>query len=140
MKPLVIDASVAAAWLIPEQHHPVADRHYAQARADSGLYHAPNLWPWQVGNELLLACRRHRLPRAHYERGLELVAQAQVDIDAAPNLHRRSQVLRLADAHQLNYFDAAYLELVVRLNGTLVSRDSALVKAARACGITCDPF
>ena len=42
-----------------------------------------------------------------------------------------ADLLRLADAHQLSYFDAAYLELVVRLNGTLVSRDNALLHAAR---------
>jgi hypothetical protein len=29
---------------------------------------------------------------------------------------------------------------VVRLNGTLVSRDPALVRAAPACSITCEQF
>ena len=60
--------------------------------------------------------------------------------DAAPNLHRRSQILRLAEAHTLSYYDASYLELVVRLNGTLVSRDVPLVHAAQACGISCEHF
>ena len=140
MKPLVIDASVAVAWLIPEHQSDLCDRHYGQARSQAGLYHAPNLWPWQVGQSLLLACRSGRLPRAHYERGLELVAQAQVEIDAPLSLHRRSQVLRLAEAHNISYFDAAYLELVVRFNGTLVSRDAGLLQVAKACGIAVEPF
>ena len=140
MKPWVIDASVAGAWLTPEQHSDACDRHYSQARSQAGLYHAPNLWHWQVGQALLLACRGGGLPRAHYERGLELVAQAHVEIDAAPSLHRRSQVLRLAEAHQISYLDAAYLELVVRLNGTLLSRETPLLQAARACGIAVESF
>ncbi|WP_288254918.1 type II toxin-antitoxin system VapC family toxin [uncultured Hydrogenophaga sp.] len=140
MKPWVIDASVAVAWLIPEHQHPRCDEHYGRARGQAGLYHAPALWHWQVGQALLLACRSGRLPRAHYERGLELVAQAQVEIDPPPNLHRRSQVLRLAEAHQISYLDAAYLELVVRLNGTLLSREAPLLAAARACGIAVEPF
>lgn len=140
MKPWVIDASVAVAWLIPEHQQASCDEHYGRARGQAGLYHAPALWHWQVGQALLEACRGGRLPRAHYERGLELVAQAQVEIDPPLSLHRRSQVLRLADAHQISYLDAAYLELVVRLNGTLVSHHLALLQAARACGIAIEPF
>ncbi|MFL6692368.1 MAG: type II toxin-antitoxin system VapC family toxin [Ramlibacter sp.] len=140
MKPIVIDASAAAGWLIPDEQHDMADLHYARARSRQGLYHAPALWIWEVGNTLTMAYRRNRLPRTHFERGLELVSQAHVEIDAVPTLHRRSQVLRLAEAHQLTYYDASYLELVVRLNGTLVSRDAALVRAAQACGIACEQF
>ena len=140
MKPVVVDASAAAAWLVPDEQHDLADLHYMRARSQQGVYHAPALWLWELGNGLTIAYRRNRLPRAHFERGLELAAQAQVEIDPPPNLHRRSQVLRLAEAHQLTYYDASYLELVVRLNGTLVSRDPALVRAAQACSITCEQF
>ena len=140
MKPVVIDASAAAGWLVPDEQHDAADRHYMRARSHPGLYQAPALWLWELGNVLTVAYRRNRLPRPHYERGLELAAQAQVAIDPAPNLHRCSQVLRLAEAHQLTFYDASYLELVVRLNGTLVSRDAALVRAAQACSINCEQF
>jgi predicted nucleic acid-binding protein len=140
LKAIVLDASAAAAWLVPEQQHDLADRHYMRARSEQGVYHAPALWLAEFGNILTMAYRGGRLPRAHYERGLELAAQAQVEIDPPPNLHRRSQVLRLAEAHQLTYYDASYLELVVRLNGTLVSRDPELVRAAEACSITCEHF
>jgi predicted nucleic acid-binding protein len=140
LKPVVIDASAAAAWLLPDEQHDAADLHYMRARSQAGVYQAPALWLWELGNVLTIAYRRNRLGRAHYERGLELAAQAQVEIDPPPNLHRRSQVLRLAEAHQLTYYDASYLELVVRLNGTLVSRDAALVRAAQACSINCEQF
>ena len=140
MKPVVIDASAAASWLLPDEQHDLADLHYGRARSHQGRYHAPALWLWELGNVLTMAYRRNRLPRPHYERGLELAAQAEVEIDAAPSLHRRSQILRLAEAHTLGYYDASYLELVVRLNGTLVSRDVPLVHAAQACGISCEHF
>lgn len=140
MKPVVIDASAAAAWLVPDAQHDAADRHYMRARSHPGLYQAPALWLWELGNVLTVAYRRNRLPREHYERGLELASNAQVAIDVPPNLHRCSQVLRLAEAHQLTFYDASYLELVVRLNGTLVSRDTALVRAAQACSIHCEQF
>jgi predicted nucleic acid-binding protein len=140
LKPIVLDASTAAAWLIPDEQHATADLHYMRARSGEGAYHAPGIWLWEVGNLLTMAYRRNRLPRAHFERGLELAAQANVEIDALPTLHRRSQVLRLAEAHHLTYHDASYLELVVRLNGVLVSRDRELVQAAQSCGISCEQF
>ncbi|MCJ0763219.1 type II toxin-antitoxin system VapC family toxin [Variovorax terrae] len=140
MKPIVLDASAAAAWCIPDEQHDTADFHYAQARSRDGIYHAPTLWLWDVGNVMAMAYRRNRLPRAHYERGLEIISMAMVEIDMPPNLHRRSQVLRLAEAHALTYYDASYLELVVRLNGTLLSRDRALAAAAQACSISCIYF
>jgi predicted nucleic acid-binding protein len=140
LKPIVLDASTAAAWLIPEEQHDTADLHYMRARSGQAPYHAPGIWLWEVGNLLTMAYRRNRLQRAYFERGLELAAQAQVEIDGLPTLHRRSQVLRLAEAHRLTYHDASYLELVVRLNGILVSRDRQLVQAAQSCGIDCEQF
>ena len=140
MKPIVVDTSATACWCIPDEQHDIGDFHYAQARSSDGLYHAPALWLWEMGNTLTMAYRRNRLPKAHFDRGLELAALAHVEIDAVPNLHRRGQILRLADAHELTYYDATYLELVVRLNGTLVSRDTALVAAAQACNISCVQF
>jgi predicted nucleic acid-binding protein len=140
VKAIVLDASTAAAWLIPDEQHDAADAHYMRARSGQGSYHAPGIWLWELGNVLAMAYRRNRLQRAHFERGLELAAQARVEVDPLPNLHRRSQILRLAEAHHLTYYDASYLELVVRLNGILVSRDRQLVQAAQSCGIDCEQF
>jgi predicted nucleic acid-binding protein len=140
LKPLVIDTSATACWCIPDEQHDVGDFHYTQACRGEGPYHAPALWLWEIGNTLAMAYRRDRLPKAHFERGLELVAMAGVEIDPLPSFHRRAQILRLAEAHRLTYYDASYLELVVRLNGTLVSRDNALVAAAQSCGIPCVQF
>jgi predicted nucleic acid-binding protein len=63
-----------------------------------------------------------------------------VDIDPPPDMHRQAQVARLALTHGLTYYDAAYLELVLRLNGQLASRDRQLLAVARTCGIVCLSF
>ena len=43
--------------------------------------------------------------------------------------------MRLADAHKLTAYDAAYLELAVRVGAALASTDTDLVDAARRCGV-----
>ena len=140
MKPIVIDPSAAAAWLLPDERQPAANDLYVQARTTPDLFHAPQLWQWEMGNVLVMGHRRERLSVDDVERGLALLAALPVVLDPAPNAHRQAQVARLALTHDLTYYDAAYLELVLRLNGQLASRDKQLLAAAAACGIVCLSF
>jgi len=40
----------------------------------------------------------------------------------------------------LTFYDASYLELVLRLNGQLATLDRNLISAAKSCGIVCLSF
>jgi predicted nucleic acid-binding protein len=140
MKPIVIDASAAAAWVMPDESRDSANDLYVQARSSRDLFHAPQLWPWEVGNMLVFGHRRKRISAAAVDKGLQILAAANINLDTAPDLHRQAQVTRLALAHDLTYYDASYLELVLRLNGQLASLDAKLLAAAHACGIVCLSF
>ena len=137
MRPTVIDASAAAPWFIPEERTAVTDQMYADVMASPGQFRAPSLWLWETSNILLVAFRRRRLTQDDFDAGLALLDACPIDFDPAPNLHYRSQVMRLAQAHALSFYDASYLELALRLNGQLASLDRALVLAAKNCGIPC---
>ena len=136
-KPVVIDASAAAPWVIPEERTPVTDRLFADIMSSKGVYFAPALWLWETANILLVSFRRRRMEQADFDGGLALLAGCPVEFDGLPDLHRRSQILRLANVHGLTFYDAAYLELALRLNGQLASADRQLVAAAKSCGIPC---
>jgi len=140
LKPIVIDASAAAAWVMPDERHPAANDLYAQARTTADLFHAPQLWVWEMGNMLVMGLRRQRLSAEDVEQGMALLGAARVVFDAPPNAHRQAQIARLALTHDLSYSDASYLELVLRLNGQLASRNKNLFSAAAACGIVCLSF
>ena len=140
MKPTVLDASAAAAWVLPDESSDSAKQLYAHACMEDAEFHAPLLWQWEMGNMLLMAQRRGRIAAGAAEEGLQALAAVRLQYDAAPDLHRQLQILRLAQTHDLTYYDAAYLELVLRLNGQLASRDGQLLAAARACGIVCLSF
>jgi predicted nucleic acid-binding protein len=140
VKPIVLDASASAAWVLPDERNEAAGDLYAQACTEDNLFHAPALWLWEMGNILVTGHARQRIGPAQVEAGLALLAAAHVDIDAPPDMHRQAQVARLALTHGLTYYDAAYLELVLRLNGQLASRDRHLLAVARTCGIVCLSF
>jgi predicted nucleic acid-binding protein len=136
-KPVVIDASAAAPWLIPEERSAVTDQLFADVMSSRGTYFAPALWLWETANILLVSLRRRRVAQDGFDAGLGLLAACPVAFDALPDLHRRSQILRLANVHGLTFYDASYLELALRLNGQLASADRQLVAAAKSCGIPC---
>lgn len=140
MKPTVIDASAAAAWVLPDETTEAAENLYAHARMENSGFHAPQIWPWEMGNLLLAAQRRGRIAPEAPDLALQALAATCIQLDAQPDLHRQLQVARLASTHDLTYYDAAYLELVLRLNGQLASRDRKLLAAAAACGIVCLTF
>ena len=137
MKPIVLDASASAPWFIPEEQTPVGDQLYADLRAGSGVFWAPALWLWETANMLLVSLRRGRIDAESVDRAVALLARCPLQFDMVPDEHRRAQTMRLASVHSLSYYDAAYLELALRLNSQLASADKKLVAAAKSCGIPC---
>jgi predicted nucleic acid-binding protein len=130
---LVLDASVALAWCFEDEKHAAAlallDR-IAETRAS-----VPWHWWLEVGNALLAARRRRRLRRESQDVMLMLAAlPLRVDTGATMQGSPNS-VLSLAERHGLSTYDAAYLELSLRLGLPLATLDHDLGEAARSMGI-----
>ena len=83
---------------------------------------------------LIVAERRRRLRRSDSARFLELVGALPIEVDTAtPD---PSHLIAVAREHGLSAFDAAYLALAMREGIPLATRDRALGKAARRCGVS----
>ena len=127
----VVDASVSAAWLVPDEATPVTEA-VLRATATHNLW-VPALWVLEVGNLLLRAQRRRRITGA---KRLELVAAASA---LRIRVDRESVSLIAIDAlaarHQLSAYDAAYLELALRRDLPLATLDDALLAAMATAGV-----
>ena len=64
----------------------------------------------------------------------EFLADLPISIDAATIAQAWSVTARLADLHKLSAYDATYLELAIRLDMPLATRDQRLARAARSAG------
>ena len=137
MASIVIDASAAVPWVLSDERTASSENFYAQVCVTPSLYHAPAIWLWEVGNLLMNAVRRKRLTPALAQEGLEHLKLCQIQVANVPSAHKQSQILRLALTHDLSFYDASYLELVLSLNGQLASADAKLVSAAKSCGVQC---
>jgi predicted nucleic acid-binding protein len=132
----ILDASVTAAWLLPDNASEHTQRLYTRIRRDEIDPQAPNLWQWECGNLIASGVNHGRIPQASVE-GLWGVLEAirhRVELhDLAPAQHKA--VLDVALDTGLPAYDAAYLWLAQSLRLPLATFDKAQRAAARKRGI-----
>jgi predicted nucleic acid-binding protein len=123
----VVDASVAACWLLPDERHPVADAAFTRIANDQAT--APGLFWFELRNMFIVNERHGRLDSAVTAQALRLLRTLPIAIDANAE---EDVLMRLARTHRLTVYDAAYLELAHRRGLALATLDAALATAARA--------
>ena len=134
---LVVDASIALTWCFEDEVTAATEAVGNQVDADGAI--VPASWRLEVGNALLLAERRGRLNKRSVELRLALLSALPISIDAETDAHAWNDTILLARAERLTLHDAAYLELAIRIDGTLATLDRALMRAARHLGIATAP-
>lgn len=133
MSDFVLDASLALQWFLEDQ----ADRKYSLAVLASLSEKralVPLLWFYEVGNGLLMACRRKRISLDQVDGFLTRLKA--LPIEAAQQAP--SEILELpalAQANGLTNYDAAYLALALRFNLPLATSDSDLLRAGASIGV-----
>jgi len=105
------------------------------AKIGSGAAVAPNLLQLELTNILLAAWRRKRISGVQLVQLSDAFDQMAVSLEPALTPTRRNDVLRLAQKHTLSAYDAAYLELAIRLGVPLASHDTALRRSATHEGV-----
>ena len=96
---------------------------------------APQLWPLEAVNGLLSAQRRGRIDAATRRRLASLLHALPISIDEQTAEQVWSATQTVAEAHGLSAYDAAYLELALRLGAPLATNDKLLAAAARSVGV-----
>jgi predicted nucleic acid-binding protein len=125
--PFVIDASIAASWLLPDEGHAQANRAFAKLATDHAL--VPSLWWYETRNIFIVNERRGRIDTHQTTRALALLAALPIVQDFAID---QDSLLLLARVHRLTVYDAAYLELAQRVRAPLATLDNQLIAAATA--------
>jgi predicted nucleic acid-binding protein len=126
----VLDNSVAAVWVLPDEGNPVASR-ALELLEDQGAV-TPSLWRFEARNMLVMNERRGRIDASQTAGALRLFASLPIATD---DRCEESELLRLARQHRLTVYDAAYLELALRLRAPLATLDANLIAAAKAEGV-----
>ena len=132
MTRIVVDASITAAIILLDE---ATERDDAVRTAfpDAAL-HVPAHWATEVASLISKAERRERITceerNAHLNEAGAILATGTI---AQPALSRAT--IDSAVQKNLTAYDAAYLELALRLGASLASNDGDLNDAARARGV-----
>ena len=133
--PLVVNASVALAWALPDESSAYADAVLAVVE-QQGL-RVPELWAREIANGLAVAYLRKRITSADESAFLAALSRLSIEVEEtfAP-----LTVIRVGTAAAMRYgltaYDAAYVDLASRERLTLATLDSAMRKAAEQYGVT----
>ena len=130
----VADASVGVAWSVASQASDETEHLLDDVSSGRPLC-VPVLWLYEVGNALLVLTRRKRIKPQEGVRARRALAGLNPVVDEQGPSTALGKVCDLAAEHGLSVYDAAYLELAVRRGLPLASRDAALNRAARRCGV-----
>jgi len=126
----VVDASVALSWYLPGEAAPAAEGAFAKLKDAEAI--APALWWFEIRNALVISERRKRITPAQTAQILTHLGELPLRLDPTPDSRT---VMELARTHGLTVYDAAYLELAVRLMVPLATLDRALRAAAPKAGV-----
>ena len=131
MTALIVDASVAAVWLLEDEDHPIAEAAYQSVESGDAI--VPEIWQFEIRNILITSARRRRISIDDVESLLTVVDELGMSTDLEPNL---DAAMQLALTHNLTFYDALYLELAIRRNAQLATLDSDLARAATVEGLS----
>ena len=127
---LVVDSSMTLAWYFEDEQTPQAMDVLREIGTVGGV--VPSLWFWEVANGLQMAIRRNRVDTGFRAAALRALSALPISVDGEADRHAWTATLRLADRFGLTMYDAAYLELALRMALPLATLDRPLAAAARA--------
>lgn len=127
----VLDASIAAAWFLPDEQHDAADRLMADLR--TSIAFVPSLFWFETRNLFFVSEQRKRL-----KPGEALLLMAQLRSFPLEDFGSGGDgaVLALCELYGLSDYDASYLALALAEKVPLATGDRKLAAAARLEGIT----
>ncbi|MEH2059559.1 MAG: type II toxin-antitoxin system VapC family toxin [Nostoc sp.] len=131
----VLDCSVAISWCLVDENNPTANAILA-IMPDAEAF-VPGIWSLEIANVLLVAERRNRITQEQSEEAITLLQSLliQVDIATDANALGATATLVLGRQEGLAAYDAAYLELALRLGLPLATIDTRLAEAATRCRV-----
>jgi predicted nucleic acid-binding protein len=134
--PIIVDASVALAWAMPDERGEAAIEILDAVQNDVVV--VPGHFRAEVANGLKIGEPR-RISEAEIAQFVRQLCKLEIAVDHEGSEQVFERVLPLAREHKLTVYDALYLELAERRGLTLASFDGALLAAARKAGVTVLP-
>ena len=133
MKRIVLDASVAAKWLLPPPNEPLRDEALQLARDyKDGLYEVfvPDVFWAEIANFLWKAARLDRCTQVEARSALEVISDYAFQSVSSVSLLRGA--FDIATSYDRAVYDCLYVALAQQIGAELITADEKLANAVAA--------
>lgn len=127
----VVDASIAGAWLLPDEENTLAEQTMARMAEEDAL--APDLLRHEIRSILLSAEKSERISADFVHSALARFRGLPLQLVGPGD---DTEVVRLSRKYRLSAYDAAYLALALLDQLPLATLNRRLAEAALAEGVT----
>lgn len=134
---IVLDNSINTRLLWPDVESP-ANNQYALAvirqAANGCRFHVPTIWHYEAAHVAAMLVRRGQVSQANAAGYFERLASLPIWTDTPSHGQATTATFALSNQFGLSVYDAAYLELVLRVDGALATNDQRMRTAAHQAG------
>lgn len=133
MSLVVVDASVAVKWFLPENGESLVSQALALLDAydkEEVRFVVPDLFYVETASAIWKAVRVGRVPRAFGDQSLVLLTQRE--FPTVPSLKLLNKAFQIAADHGRTVYDCLYVALAVQTNSQLITADERLANSLAA--------
>jgi predicted nucleic acid-binding protein len=130
---VVVDASVAVKWYLPENGESLASEALAlldKYDREEVQFVVPDLFYVEIASAIWKAVRVGRVPRTFGDQALDLLMQRE--FPTVPSLKLLDSAFQIASAHGRTVYDSLYVALAVQTNSQLITADERLANSLAA--------
>ena len=134
---IVLDNSINTRLLWPDSGSPDSNRYAFDvlSQATNGsVFHVPTIWHYEAAHVAAGLVRTGQVSQASAVNYFEQINLLPIVTDVSSHANAAKATFALSIQFGLSVYDAAYLELVLRLGGMLATNDKRLRAAARRAG------
>ena len=134
---IVLDNSINTRLLWPDAESAENNRYALKVirqAAKASVFHVPTIWHYEAAHVAATLVRTGQVSQASAARYFEQVALLPIMTDTPSHAHAATATFTLSIHFGLSVYDAAYLELVLRVGGALATNDKRLRTAALRAG------
>ncbi len=130
MSLVVVDASVAVKWFLPETGESLVSEAIAlldEYDREEVRFAVPDLFYVETASAIWKAVRVGRVPRAFGDQALVLLTQRK--FPTVPSLKLLDKAFQIAVDHGRTVYDSLYVALAVQTNSQLITADERLANS-----------
>ena len=132
-KNFVLDCSATMSLFLPDEEMNDISNKVTELLKTNTCY-APSIWYYEIYNVILTCIKRKRLHEEQASSITKLVKKLPIKIDNSFNL-TANNVLKIAKTNNLSIYDAAYIELALRIKCPIATLDKKVIQVAKSVGI-----